>query len=87
MADFEYAVAQPKPLGKGDIIVLLTDGFYEWTNPAGDLFGADRAEQILRKNAAKPADQILQAVRDAVQNFAQGTGQDDDLTAIIIKRS
>jgi phosphoserine phosphatase len=87
MADFEYAVAQPKPWGTGDIMMLLTDGFYEWTNPAGDLFGADRAEQILRENADKSAQKILQAIRKAVINFAKGTKQNDDLTGIIIKRS
>ena len=87
MADFEYAVAQPKPWGTGDIMMLLTDGFYEWTNPAGNLFGADRAEQILRENADKSAQKILQAIRKAVMNFAKGTKQNDDLTGIIIKRS
>lgn len=87
MADFEYDVAKPKPWAIGDILVLLTDGFYEWTNPAGDLFGADRAEQILRENADKSAEKILQAIRKAVMNFAQGTKQNDDLTGIIIKRS
>ncbi|MCK4850697.1 MAG: SpoIIE family protein phosphatase [Phycisphaerae bacterium] len=86
MADFEYDVAQPRPLAKGDIIMLLTDGFYEWTDPSGELFGADRAGKILRDNASKPAGQILQAIREAVRNFAQGTRQTDDLTAIIIKR-
>ena len=86
MGDFKYDIAKPRTLGSGDIIMLLTDGFYEWTNPAGDQFGADRTAQILLDNAAKPAQQILRTIRDAVRDFAQGTKQADDLTAIIIKR-
>ena len=86
MADFKYDVTKPRTFKSGDIVLLLTDGFYEWTNPAGDLFGADRAAKILRDNAKQPAQKILQTIRDEVQKFAQGTRQTDDLTAIVIKR-
>ena len=86
MADFEYDVVAPRPLRSGDIIALLTDGFYEWANPAGELFGADRASQIVLANASLPAGKILEAVHSEVRKFVQGTRQTDDLTAIIIKR-
>jgi phosphoserine phosphatase len=86
MADFEYDVAQPRPLRSGDIIVLLTDGFYEWADPSGELFGADRASQIVLANAGSPAEKILETVHSEVRKFVQGTRQTDDLTAIIIKR-
>jgi len=86
MAEFEYAVAKPRALRPGDIIMLLTDGFYEWTNPAGDQFGTERASQILLKNAVQPTQKILEAVQSEVRKFVRGSRQTDDLTAIIIKR-
>ena len=86
MAEFEYTVVQPRPLARGDIIMLLTDGFYEWTDPAGELFGPARASQVLLENAGQPAQKILDVIQDQLRKFAQGSRQADDLTAIIIKR-
>ncbi len=38
----------------GDILVLLSDGFYEYENPAGEQFGEQRVEAILRSGHGKP---------------------------------
>ena len=86
MAEFEYDVAEGRPLQSGDIILLLTDGFYEWTNPEGDQFGAERATQILLKHAGQPAKKILEIIQSEVRKFVKDSRQADDLTAIIIKR-
>lgn len=86
MEEFEYEVAEGRSLQSGDIILLLTDGFYEWTNPEGDQFGADRTTQILLKSASQPAKKILEVVHDEVRKFVKDSRQADDLTAIIIKR-
>jgi len=69
----------------GDVFVLLTDGFYEWERQDGELFGTDRAVEIIREKRTCPAGEILDAVREAVENFSD-TPQGDDLTAIVIKK-
>jgi serine phosphatase RsbU (regulator of sigma subunit) len=73
------------PLQKNDAFVLLTDGFYEWAQKKGELFGIERVIEIIQVNKNDSAENILSAVRKAVESFAD-TSQADDLTAIIIKK-
>ncbi len=72
-------------MNSGDIFVLLTDGFYEWKGDDGKLFGTERVCKIIQQNKGLNATDILSAIRNAVENFS-GEHQDDDLTAIIIKK-
>jgi len=73
-------------LREGDIFALLTDGFYEWSREDGELFGVQRAIDVIRQNQQRTAGQILEAIKTAVEKFADSK-QKDDLTAIIIKKS
>jgi sigma-B regulation protein RsbU (phosphoserine phosphatase) len=69
-----------------DLFVLLTDGFYEWARLDGELFGVERVIEIMQVNQNRSATEILFAVKEAVEAFAD-TKQADDLTAIIIKKT
>jgi serine phosphatase RsbU (regulator of sigma subunit) len=71
---------------KGDIFLLITDGFVEFENPGQEEFGKTRLEETIRKSRALPPDQIIKALYDAVLAFSNGTRQADDLTAVLIKR-
>jgi len=35
-------------LNRGDLLVLVTDGFFEWANSQGELFGPKRLEEVIR---------------------------------------
>jgi len=70
----------------GDLFALLTDGFYEWAREDGELFGVERVIEVMQVNRNRSATDILFAVKEAVEAFAD-TKQADDLTAIIIKKS
>jgi serine phosphatase RsbU (regulator of sigma subunit) len=70
----------------GDILVLATDGFFEWANPKGDQFGARRIGEIIRQAKEKPPRELISAMYQAVIEFSEGTGQQDDLTAVVLKR-
>ncbi|MGC2718588.1 MAG: PP2C family protein-serine/threonine phosphatase, partial [Candidatus Acidiferrales bacterium] len=70
----------------GDLIILATDGFYEWENPQGEQFGAERLEQTIRASKAKTPAEIISDLHAKVLAFSSGTPQKDDLTAVIIKR-
>ncbi len=70
----------------GDMLVLITDGFFEWANPSEELFGSERLENSIRANRDKPPAEIISLLYKDVLAFSGGTSQKDDLTAIIIKR-
>lgn len=70
----------------GDMLLLLTDGFFEWTDPSGEQFGTARVADVLRRHRALSAGDIIAQMHRAVLEFAQGTPQKDDLTAVVVKR-
>ena len=73
-------------LEDGDIVALLTDGFYEWAREDAEQFGDKRVAKVIQDNKHRSADEILKQILLAVESFAD-TPQEDDLTAIIIKRT
>jgi sigma-B regulation protein RsbU (phosphoserine phosphatase) len=72
---------------KSDHVVLITDGFLEWENNGGEPFGADRLSAIIRQLRDREPGVIIAELYDSVLKFAEGTLQQDDLTAVLIKRS
>jgi len=74
-------------LEHGDMVVLATDGFFEWANAHGEQFGTARMEERIRASRENPPDEIISNLYRAVVEFSGGTTQQDDLTAIIIKRT
>lgn len=70
----------------GDMVVLATDGFFEWENAAGEQFGVGRLTQAVRAARHLPPEEIIAELYNAVKAFADGTKQADDLTAVVIKR-
>jgi len=72
---------------RGDLLVLATDGFFEWANAQDERFGTDRLNASLRAARELPAAEIISSLYQEVLKFAGGTKQMDDLTAIVIKRA
>ena len=75
--DFSYT---DRAIGysKGDILVLLTDGVTESRNAAGEQFGIERVEEVLRRS--ENAERFIERLKAVLKEFC-GTF-DDDLTAI-----
>ncbi len=73
------------PLEKGDIVLLLTDGFEESASPSGELFGTRRIHQIVHRNRHLPSVEILALLRDEAERFVGDGDQEDDLTGIIAR--
>lgn len=74
-------------LAEGDMLVLLTDGFYEWAATSGEAFGEERVLELIRRLHDRPASEIIDSIYRAVVDFAAGARQGDDLTAVIVKRT
>lgn len=77
---------EPIDLAPGDLFVLLSDGFYEYENPAGEELGKERVAALMDRHRSAGAEEILAALRQELERFCQGAPQQDDLTAIVLKR-
>lgn len=69
---------------RGDVFVLLTDGFLEAMDRENRPFGEDRICNIIRDNADKDATTILNSVSQKIQEYSEGR-QQDDATGIVVK--
>ena len=87
LPDLWDAVPVKLNMKPGDIVLLATDGLYEWENSAGEQFGTERLAGAVRQFSDREPEVIIAELYDSVLNFAQGTPQQDDLTAVLIKRS
>jgi serine phosphatase RsbU (regulator of sigma subunit) len=74
-------------LNPGDLLVLATDGFFEWTNRDSEPFGIERFEETIRRSKEKRPRELISALYGAVLAFSGGMKQQDDLTAVVIKRN
>jgi serine phosphatase RsbU (regulator of sigma subunit) len=72
-------------LEPGDALVVVSDGFFEWANAAGEQFGTARLAEELAACGALPAAAIIERLRDAVYRFTAGTAQPDDMTALVVR--
>ncbi len=70
----------------GDMLLLLTDGFFEWANPEREQYGIGRAGELVRQHRERPASEIIDIIYKSVLTFGGGTPQADDLTAVIVKK-
>ena len=78
--------AQVIELASGDSMALISDGVFEYENPAGEMYGTDRVEDVLAALAAETAEtQVLRLV-DAVDGFADKAPQNDDMTVVVLRR-
>jgi sigma-B regulation protein RsbU (phosphoserine phosphatase) len=74
-------------LGKGDLLVIYSDGVTEATDRAEEEYGEERLTEILRQRRSGSAEAIVNAVTDSVNRFAAGAPQADDITLIVAKRT
>lgn len=84
---FEFAPYQDatERLERGDVLVVYSDGVTEALDVHGEEFGEDRLAAIVEARHADDATTILEAIVQAVQTFAQGAPQHDDVTAMVVK--
>lgn len=72
-------------LKPGDSIFIYTDGVAEATNKDNELFGTDRMLDALNKDPDADPEQVLDNVRDGIDEFVQGAEQFDDITMMSLK--
>jgi len=72
-------------LEPGDTLVLFSDGVTEAADPDEQMFGTERLKQLLTGQPECPLEQLQKCVLEAVENFARGAHQADDLTLLIVR--
>ena len=72
-------------LGKGNIVVLLSDGISEARNTEGQMFGTEAIKKVIQKHSHLSAKEILDNVFQEVIQFQGGNEFEDDTTIAVIK--
>ncbi len=73
-------------LEPGDLVLLLTDGVTEARSAEGEEFSEERALEIVRRERARPAAEIIRILMDEVRRFSvPNSPNQDDMTAVIVK--
>jgi len=85
VGEFTFETSKSILLHKGDLLFLATDGVIETHSKTNELFGIERALEIVRDSAESPVKETLQRLFAAAEEFGNHQVQADDNTAVIIK--
>jgi len=73
-------------LEPGDVLALISDGIFECENARGEQFGAERVRRLIAERHDAPMAELAAGLLGAVQAFAEGAVQADDMTLVLVKR-
>jgi sigma-B regulation protein RsbU (phosphoserine phosphatase) len=78
---------EDRPLHKDDRLFLFTDGLTEAMDAEGQLFGRERAEQVLTAEIDLSPKEFCLRVKEWVDRFSEGASEDshDDFTLLQVK--
>jgi len=74
-------------LDPGDLLALYTDGVTEADNLEEEEFGLERTIECLKAHREEEPETILDRLFEAIDGFAGGAPQHDDITALVLKRT
>jgi serine phosphatase RsbU (regulator of sigma subunit) len=80
----------PYPVGRdrlvpGEMLCMITDGITEAADRTGHLYGHKRLEDVLTRMHQASPEQLIEAVRRDVVNFAAGAEQADDMSVVALR--
>jgi sigma-B regulation protein RsbU (phosphoserine phosphatase) len=70
----------------GDLLALYSDGVTEATNEKEQMFEEERLQKVLVSTMNRTAPEVVGAVLDAVDRFAEGREQADDISLVVVRR-
>lgn len=73
-------------IAAGDCLVLFSDGVADAQNDAGEEFGEERLLDLVIGSHAESAAAIVDRVFEAIDAFAEGAPQFDDITIMVVRR-
>jgi len=81
----EFTSSQELVLAEGDLLLLLTDGVTESQDGEEDVFGPERAVEVVAAQRQHPAERIVSGLCAAIKDFSSQAPQRDDITAVVCK--
>jgi len=84
VAGFPYLKRECK-IAPGDTIMLMSDGFSELFNAAGETFDDERVRATFAEIAPQSPQQIIAHFVRAGETWANGETPRDDMTFVVIK--
>nr|MBA2737138.1 PP2C family protein-serine/threonine phosphatase [Pyrinomonadaceae bacterium] len=84
ITNFPYKQMQIS-LSVGDTIVVMSDGFPEMFNEAGEMIADETAKNVLAKTARQSPQEIINCFVEAGQQWAGTRPADDDVTFVVLK--
>ncbi len=85
MEDFPFE-EETVDLGRGDLLVIYSDGITEATNTSEVQFGEERLANVIREHREESASGLVECIIKEVKAHAGGMAQADDMTLVVVKR-
>jgi phosphoserine phosphatase len=82
----EAGEARTLEMDPGDVLVVLSDGIYEFENRQGVQFGDKRVEQLLKYHHRLPMRELAKQLLHATFEHGRGVDQEDDITLVLVRR-
>lgn len=70
----------------GDLLVLLSDGIFEYESKQGVQFGEDRVARLLKYHHRLPMVELSKQILTATLEHGVGVEQQDDITLVLLRR-
>ncbi len=86
LPDYPWPAAERFQMASGDLMMFVTDGFFEWENGRGEEFGIPRMLKVFRDHRERSAEEIIGAMYRSVTDFVGEAAQTDDLTAVVVRK-
>lgn len=74
-------------MGRGDLLLLYTDGINEAQDKFGNLYGDDRLRTFLAEHHTESSETIARRLLDEIERYSVGARYSDDRTIVVVKRS
>ena len=81
-AEYEEFTLSTRP---GDLIVFFSDGIVDAVNDAGEMFGDERLNAVLKSQTHSTAASTVDAILKAVTDFQSGADHFDDETVVVLR--
>ena len=81
----EFSSSEPVTLRPGDMVIVGTDGIWEASDTAEQMYGKERLFDLMRQRKDESAGQLASAVVESVLDFCSGAPRTDDITLVVIK--
>jgi sigma-B regulation protein RsbU (phosphoserine phosphatase) len=84
MSGMDFAV-RTESIGKGEVVVIYSDGVVDARDAAGTGFGWDRLLDLVRPQGT--AAEVVERIRGEVERHASDAENFDDVTLLAIRRT